>query len=232
MTFGVLTINNRRPTVLNLFLASMRRLRKEVGIDFPVVCVSGVEDKKICAQYGVHHITQANKPASEKWNTGLCFLQTLNLDYVLILGSDDIMSTDLLRAYITEMEKDVDLIGLNEIFVYDGDGKTRGALRRYTSTKVLGVGKMLNKRILDKVEWRGWASSHPRSWGMDGLLARNTDKHIRTKSMVSGVVVDVKSADSLNKFTMFVVNHKGTPAKVEIFYDILGEEEKIILKSL
>lgn len=232
MTFGVLTINNRRPTVLNLFLASMRRLRKEVGIDFPVVCVSGVEDRKMCAQYGVHHIVQANRPASMKWDTGMSFLQKLNLDYVLVLGSDDIMSTDLLRAYMTEMEKDVDLIGLNEIYVYDGDGNTKGALRRYTSSRVLGVGKMLNKRILDKVEWRGWVSSHPRSWGMDGLLARNTDKHIRTKSMVSGVVVDVKSADSLNKFTMFVVNHKGTPAKVEIFYDILGEEEKIILKSL
>lgn len=232
MTFGVLTINHRRPAILNLFLASMKRLRDGVGVNFPVVCVSGIEDKKMCAQYGVTHLVQANRPASEKWDTGLSYLKTLKLDYVLVLGSDDIMSTDLLLSYITEMEKGVDLIAVNEIYVYCSQGDLKGNLIYYKTEKILGVGKCIHARVLNKVNWRGWSTTTPRNWGMDALLSRNTNQHIVTTSLLSGVIVDVKSADSLNKFTMFVRNHKGVPAKVQIFYDILGEEERFILNNL
>ncbi len=232
MTFGVLTINHRRPQVLHLFLASMKRLRKDVGIDFPVVCVSGVEDRKVCANYGVTHVVYANNPASAKWNIGMVVLQKLHLDYVIILGSDDIMSTDTLKNMMAEMENGWDLIGLTDIYVYDGDGKTRGGLIHYETTKVLGVGKCVNKRVLDEVGWRPWHYHRPRNFGMDAIFSRNTNPHVKTLAKVQGVIVDVKSKDSLNKFTMFVANHKGYMVDNKIFFDILGEEEKELLKNI
>lgn len=232
MTFAILTINNRRPKIFNIWCASMKRLRADIGINFPVVCVSGVEDLRTCATYKIHHITHANKPASRKWDIGMSFIKTLDVDYVIILGSDDIIDTNMLRTMMAEMEQDVDLVGTKEIYVYASDGTHKGELIHFTSGKMLGVGKCVNKRVLDKVNWQPWASTSPRNWGMDALMSRNTNMHIETRSFVSGVIVDVKSTESLNKYTMFVNNHKGVPANVKIFYDILGEEEMFLLNNL
>lgn len=233
MKFAFLTINNRRPMIFNLFCASIKRLRKDIGYDFPVVCVSGLEDKKICANYGITHITHANSPATEKWNLGMVALRELHPEYVVVMGSDDIMSTDTLKALVEQMKLGFDMIGLNEVYVYDGDGAyQKGMLKHYVSGKVLGVGKCLHSRVLDEINWRGWQYYQPRNYGMDGILSRNTNRYIKTHAIVQGIIVDVKSKDSLNKFTMFVHNHKGETVNSQIFYDILSEEELEILKHV
>jgi len=237
MNFGVLTINYRRPQIFKLFCASIKRLREEVGIDFPVVCVSEPEDAPICNQYNIHHIIYPNIPVSEKWNQGMLYLKELGVDYATIMGSDDCMSTQCLRNIMFEMHSDVDLIGLKQLYVYDTDGKHRGTLRYVTSGNFFGVGKTINRRILDAVEWRPWKyinsmGEKGRNAGMDSICNRNIAEHVKTKVAVDGIVVDCKSQQSLNKFTMFMNNHHGTSCDKSIFYNILSREERVILDSI
>jgi len=232
MNFGFLTINYRRPQIFKLFCTSIKRLREEVGIDFPVVCVSEPEDAPICNQYNIHHIIYPNIPVSEKWNQGMLYLKELGVDYATIMGSDDCMSTQCLRNIMFEMHSDVDLIGLRQLYVYDTDGKHRGTLRHTTSQNYFGVAKTLNRRVLDAVEWKPWAYHAPRNWGMDSILSRNIAEHVKTKVAVDGIVVDCKSQQSLNKFTMFMNNHHGTNCDKSIFYNILSREEREILDSI
>ena len=232
MRFGIITINHQRPTIFHLFCASIRRLRSEVGHTFPVICVSGAEDTQRCAEYNIHHILADNGLGSEKWNLGAMYFKELGIDYMIISGSDDIFSTQTLRSIITEMDKDVDLIGFNRIYVYCAEGRWKGELRLVTTKTVLGVGKTFNKRVLEAVNWRPWEYASPRRWGMDAICSRNTNHHCKTRSIIDGVIVDCKTDQSLNKFSMFVINKHGYPADKNIFFNILGEEEKQILGSM
>jgi hypothetical protein len=232
MHFGIITINHHRPQILRLFCASINRLRNDIGINFPVICVSEQEDETMCSQYGIGHITYPNEPATEKWNQGMMYLKDLDLDYVIIMGSDDIMSTECLRNIMFEMNNDVDLIVLKTIFVYDTDGKYRGTLKRITTKGFFGVGKTINKRILDAVNWRPWEYSAPRNWGMDSICSRNISEYVKTTAVVEGMIVDCKSQQSLNKFSMFHYNRHGQNEDSTKFFDILSPEEIGILNGI
>ena len=232
MNWGFLTINFKRPQIFRLFCASIKRLRAETGINFPVICVSEAEDAKICSDHEIGHITYPNVPVSEKWNQGMLYLKTLGLDYAIISGSDDVFSTDCLRNIIIEMNNDIDLIGFKSLYVYDADGKYRGTLKHITSGNFLGPGKTINKRVLDAVNWRPWEYHTPRSWGMDAIASRNIAPHVKTTAVVEGVIVDCKTKESLNKFTMFHNNRHGQDVDKNIFYDILSKEELAILHNI
>jgi hypothetical protein len=231
MTFGFLTINNGRQKILQLWCASMRRLRINFG-DFPVVCVSGAEDKKICTDYGIHHVTQANHPSSEKWNTALSYLRTLNIDYSIVSGSDDIFSTQSLTNILVATNTEPDLIGFNSLYIYCAEGVSKGRMVHITTKGIFGVGKVLSKHVLDATNWRPWDYGQGRSWGMDAILSRNIAQHIRTRVIVDGMIVDVKTAESLNKFSMFEKNKHGAYVDKNIFYSILGNEEREILAEI
>jgi hypothetical protein len=228
VSFGIITISYKRTKVLQLFLASIKRLRREVGM-FPCVVVGDEEHKNLCGQYDVTHITQANHPATAKFNTGVAYMMFLGVDYVVVMGSDDIMSTDLLKNLIREMENGYDLIGISQLYFYAGDGKYRGKLRHLvTHGQYLGVARCIHRRIIGKVSplWNA-----ERSWGMDGIALRNIAPHIKTKKLVEGICTDVKTEENLNKFHFWTTRiDMNTPPKV--FYDTLGEEEKVILSEI
>ena len=227
--FGLMTISYRRPQVLHLFLASIKRLREEIDIEFPAVVVGDEEHKALCEDYGVYHITQTNHPATAKWNTGVNFLMWADCDYIVIMGSDDIMSTDLLKNLIVEMNKGVDIIGINTVYFYAGDGKYKGALLKCTSPKhILGVARCIRRGIIEEV---GVLWNKDRSWGMDHIILQNIMPHLKTYAMVEGVCVDIKTHESLNRFQFWIDRLKNR-APVELFYNIMGEEEKQLLQMI
>jgi hypothetical protein len=215
-----------------LFCASIRRLRREIGIDFPVICVSGTEDYLICKEYGITHIEGSNDLASEKWNIGTMAFKETDLEYLVVSGSDDVFSTQTLLDLITAMEGRYDLIGFDKIYIYCVEGNYKGQLRLCTTrSKMLGVGKTIHRRVLEKVNWRPWEYAQPRRSGMDAIMHRNISPHTPARVIVDGIIVDCKSHDNLNKFSMFVNNRHGVPVDKNIFLNIIGEEEKQILGS-
>jgi len=231
MGFGIITINYRRPQILKLFCASIKRLRADVGINFPVVCVSEPEDAKICDPFGVAHVVHPNNPTSVKWNVATEYMRSAGVSYIVVLGSDDIFSSDCLRTLISEMDKGTDLIGFNSIYLYDTDGMSKGKLMRVTSGALLGVGKTISKSVLDAVDWKPWGESH-RNFGMDAILHRTISPHVKSKAIIDGVIVDCKSQYSLNKFRMFQKNRHGVEVDSNIFLNFLSKEEKQILATI
>ena len=227
--FGILTISYKRPKVLQLFLSSIKRLRNEVGY-FPCVVVGDEEHKQLCEQYEVFHVSQTNHPATAKFNTGVDYLMQLGVNFVVVSGSDDIISTTLLKRCITEMELDYDLIGISSIYFYAADGPHKGSLRHLkTKDQILGVCRCVHRRIIEKVGGVLW--NKDASWGMDGIALRNIQPHVKTYKIVEGDCFDVKSAESLNRFS-FWMSKLQTQEDPNIFYNILSEEEKEILATI
>jgi hypothetical protein len=193
--------------------------------------VSEPEDIDVCREYGMTHLTYPNIPVSEKWNYGTEHVRTLGCEYMIVSGSDDVFSTAALSSLIDHMNKGIDLMGFNDIYVYDTDGDHRGELIHVTS-KSLGVGRTIHRRVLDAVEWRPWEYGTGRNWGMDSILWKNISPHIRTKAVAQGVIVDCKSHMNINGFSMFKRNYKGRAESNSIFYNFLSKEELEILHSI
>ena len=227
-SYGIITISYKRPAVLRLFLAGIKRLRTEVEY-FPCVIVGDAEHKSYCTEYDVSHITQDNHPASRKWNTGAEHMIAWGLDYVVVVGSDDILSNELLRNLISAMDKGIDLIGVDTVHFYSAEGKTKGQLRKLTAPKqILGVCRTISRKVIEKT---GTLWTRDRSWGMDGDCLRNIMPHVKSKMIVEGMVTDCKTRESLNHFS-FWQGRDLASVPPEKFYEYLSTEEKQILKEI
>ena len=230
-SLGIITINHKRPQVLALWCAQIKRLRNETQCYIPAVVVSGEEDKAICDQYHVVHITQENKPVTKIFNRAMGYMREQGMDYVLTLGSDDIISTVFLRNTFYLMETGVDLIGVWSFYFYCGHVRDRGKLvrlERANSKTFLGIGRTVSSKVLDKCDWTLWDVE--KNWGMDAIASKNLAKYSITRAKVEGTIVDVKTDVNLNSFRIWSNRLPEVPA--EEFYRILSEEELEILKSL
>jgi hypothetical protein len=227
---GIVTINHLRPRVLHLWLASIKRLRKDMGVYIPAIVVSGEEDKALCADYEVTHMTQPNKPVSLKWNEGFQYMRMpfMAVEYVMILGSDDIISTELYRNILEETGKGTDLIGVNALWFYAGDGAYRGKTVRLNGQRLLAPAKTISAKVLDNINWVICPTE--KNWGMDAIMDQAIKPYWQTRVFVDGVVVDVKTKTNLNSWNIW--GHRLPTVDSNLFYNILSVEEKKILDSL
>jgi hypothetical protein len=228
-SFGILTISYARPQILRLFLANIKRLREQVCY-FPCVCVGDAEHGDLCNEYFVNHVAMPNHPATAKWNRGIKYLRSLDLDYYIILGSDDIISNDLLVSLVKAMGEGYDLIGISTIYFYSAEGKRKGHLKKlYSHKQVLGVARTISKRVVDAVVGDLW--SRPSSWGMDGICMKTIMPHVKSVKIVEGMAVDCKSSESLNRYSFWdgKIQVEETPQE---FYNILSSEEIQILSEI
>jgi len=225
---GIVTINYNRPRILDLWLASIDRLRKAVGW-FPAVVVSERVDADACADHGVHHIYQENEPVSFKWNTGVQWLMEQGVDYVMIVGSDDIVSNDLMRNIQEAATQGYDVIGVDKLCFYGNIRGRSGLLIPLQQHRMLGVCKTISRSVLEPIN--GVICPTGRNYGMDALVTKTIAPYVRSTRIVDGLVVDVKSRRNINKLSYWAakVKHRLPLAH---FYIILSKEEKILLDRI
>lgn len=224
-----MTINFGRPKIFRLWCASVKRLRRDVGY-FPAVVVSDAVDADVCEEFNIEHITQTNHPATAKFNTAVNYLMSIHCRYICVVGSDDVISTMLLKSLILEMDKGIDLIGISTIYFYSAEGKKKGHLKKLEAPKqILGVARTISKKVIDAVGGDLW--SRPSSWGMDGICMKTIMPHVTSVKVVDGMAVDVKTSQNLNKFS-FWDGKLQTEEDPQEFYNVLSQEELSILQSI
>lgn len=228
VNLGILTINFKRPQILRLWCAQIKRLRADLGIEFPAIVVSEEEDKSICDSYGVAHITHPNKPVSEKWNVAMRYLRSVGATNCLILGSDDIVSSGFIRTTLDQCAQGKDLIGIKTLYFYCGQGLDKGQMVIFKSKQFLGTGKTVSSRVLDQCDWSPWDMA--KDCGMDDIASKTFAKYAPDRTVIDGMVVDVKGRLNLNSYRIWGKRLPSVPAKE--FHDILSEEELKILLAL
>jgi len=228
LKFGIVTINYLRPLVLRLWLASMDRLRFQFGY-FPVVCVSGAEDKTICMLHNVSHLAFLNKPLSDKWNAGFKFMETAGVDYVIILGSDDIMSNEYLERAIEAMNTGIRLVYTKEIYFYSAMKDYTGQLFHYVHRNPLGVGRCIHASIMDKIGWQPY--TYDKNYGMDAVLTKAVSTYIHKSREIKGPIVDVKTRVNMNSIRIWARKVE-IPTPSEVFYNFLSQPELDLLERI
>lgn len=217
----------QRPRITELCFMGIDRLRKHPDYDIQVLAVaSETEMLPLCEKYNVNVVTHTNLPLGQKKNFGLKAAKQFQFDYLMEIGSDTLILSELLDEYKNE-------IGVSHFFgVGDAafiDSETR-LCRRVTSASTYGGGRMISREALEKMEFRIWPDGF--SKGLDNAsvmnLARNGYWYKMIKPGEFPMVFDIKS-----EVNIWPYNHSiGVEYDPEILLSKISAEEVSVVKEL
>lgn len=225
---GIITANFGRLDVLNIFCAGIKRLRYDTGMNIPCVSAGDISGKSLFDKYGITFIEHPNKPLTSKFNRACLELKD-KVEYVLIMGTDDLISTTAFNSVVAEAAKGTDLIGFDSIYFYGLDDIFTGKLVHFSHTTVLGVGRTVSARVLNNVYWQPWGQDRDR--GIDCVMLDTVRPYVRTSTLLKNYfLVDLKSSLNLNKLH-FWYKKLGALPNSNLLWSNIGQEETELIKA-
>lgn len=158
----------------------------------------------------IQYIEIPNEPLAAKVNATTYACRNLDVHYVLCMGSDDIISPELLNEYAIHMRKGIDFIGVTDCYFYDTvSGKSAywgGYREEYRKGHTAGAFRALSARLLEQWDWMPWENkdSHVLDKSMQDKL-KVTPHTIHTFSMKSKgmFALDIKSETNMTPFKLW-----------------------------
>lgn len=188
----------KRPEITRICLENL------IHFEQSILCiVSRTEDAELCYEMKVPYCWHPNEQLGAKWNYGLKAAEELEWDYMVTLGSDDIVKASLFELYATT---DQDILITDKIhFIEISTGRatlmTRGRI---------GAGRRISRRAIERCGYKLWTENRNQSLDMDSnaTLVRagfacievNTDPHV--VDLKSGT--NIWSFDHVSRHGMFV----------------------------
>lgn len=129
-----------RPEVAEICFMGLRRLRRRYDIQ-PLAVYSG-DFADLCRKYDVIGIDHENLPLGRKWNAGLEVALRYDWDYLMTVGSDDLISEELMELYgWTD-----DAFGINKCYVYD---LPTGRSAIFENTYPIGLARCISRAAIE-----------------------------------------------------------------------------------
>lgn len=111
--------------------------------------ISEVEMIPLCEKYGIEYLMHENLPVGMKKNAGLSEVLKKDFDYLIELGSDDLMLNNILDLYLPFMEQGEDFLGCKRLILIDSVNlESRDFF--FDPDLVQGLGRCMSKRMLLK----------------------------------------------------------------------------------
>lgn len=226
---GIVVTNYGRTSILRIFCEGIKRLRQETGLIIPVICVGSKDGIPLCDEYHIRHIEHPNKPLTGKFNRACLEMKKYNPSHVMVMGSDNLLSTETFLRINKEAEKGIDLIGLNDVYFFGMDDVHVGKLIYFGYTSVLGVGRTVSAKVLNKVGWQPWGIERDRA--IDTVMLDTVRDHVETRSLLEGgFVFDLKTSMNLNPIH-FWAKKKGYMPNEDVLWNNIGDEETRLIKE-
>lgn len=165
MNFVLVMPIYRRPKLTSFVLRhwhrQIHRLRGQVNLHLVCVGSEGGESSSLITGLTdvMSYIEHENEPLSAKWNAGVQVAKHIRPDAVISVGSDDILSDEILLAFQAKLLEGHDLIGLRDLWFFDIAKQYLGYWPGYTSDKPrfgepVGCGRCHSRKVLDAVGWQ------------------------------------------------------------------------------
>lgn len=145
-----------RHQIANIFSIGIKRFINDApnGIECEVLAVCSTKEAvELCKKHEFHYIEADNKPLGKKWNKGLNYaINNLKFDYVLIMGDDDLISSEAWNYYEPYLNANIDYFGFNSIYFYDTIGKSclEFQYKEKYEHKLIGCGRMISRKAIVK----------------------------------------------------------------------------------
>lgn len=174
------------------------------------------ENEQIIRKYGFRMCYFPNKPLGKKLNAGIEFaLSNYKFDYMMNLGSDDLIHPKIFDLYEPLIEQNCCFLGLDKIYFFNI------LLKQLALSKVYlwGAGRMIHREVLIKIQNKDdFLYKHEYERGLD---CNSVEKisfllNIRYKQAETNdfpYLVDLKSQEGINDFHL-----------MSRFYDLVDSE--------
>jgi hypothetical protein len=213
-------------------------LAARVDLQLLAVGSEGIRSETLCRDAGFEYVEHANEPLSHKWNAGVRAAESFSPDAVVIIGSDDLLSSELLSTYADRLDEGHEFFGLLDLYFFDLTASTLGYWPGYheTSTKgrsgePIGCGRCLSRSVLEATGWNLWPREPRLNELLDGaalkFLNLNGFQHVAwTLDEIGAKAVDIKSAVNITRFESIPYKSRvtGAPA-LDYVRDLLTEQE-------
>ena len=193
---GILTTLWKRHDLERIVLEYYRDLDID-GVEF-LLCAVGSEGKvtkTLAKESGWNYVEFPNSPLGAKHNAGMQWFRDKKIDFILIIGSDDLMNVKLIETMCNHYAAGKHSVSLEEFYILDDDGC------HYAQRGFPGAGKMLSKSALEKCHYSAWPFDVERK--LDGALTNRMiglgihNKYIKDCAEKGIVLVDVKTSDNM-----------------------------------
>ena len=176
---------------------------KQLGVDVVVVGSEGAISKNLCNDFD--YVEYKNKPLSNKWNAGLShLLKNHQFDYVLILGSDDIVTPNYIDLFSNHLING--MTGRTDSFQFNLITKKCGyfsGYKNYRRGETVGAGRFIDIKTIKKLNGALWDDGLNMSLDFSMVTkmkkAKIPIKGVQIKDM--GVIgMGIKGKLNMNKF--------------------------------
>lgn len=207
MKIRILTALWQRPGITRICFEGIKRLQQHP--DFEIQATATASENglfaPLCEEYGIEYVHCNNKPLGLKWHTGLQACMKHDFDFLMLLGSDDLISSSLLDIY-KPLCKEYFVFGVEDLYLYSVERKKTVYYPGYEKIKMsIGAGRMIHREVIEACKGKLWPFRINR--GLDGnslrrIRAKGYDEHvINVKGKAA--IVDIKSRVNLNEFGSF-----------------------------
>ena len=209
MKIVVTTMMWKRPEIFRVWAEALRAAARE---DMPEVLVAGSEGQRsraLAEGYGFHYIETPNRPIGRKANARFAACRDLDPDYVILCGSDDIVSQATWRYYEHKAERGrADEVNIDDIYhlnSHTGDLAYSPGYKDHRAAEPVAPWRMLNRSLCDALDWRGWPDDE--RLFLDGHFYARLDAiprtvhriHVRDQGLF---VCDIKSQVNMTRWKM------------------------------
>lgn len=221
----------RRPEITELCFLGLQRLRMHPDFDIQVLAViSEASMIPLCDKYNVHFVYHENEPLGRKKNFGLQRARQFEFDYLMEIGSDDLVLNELLDSYKPMIAKGAELFGINDAAYIDSE---TGACRRLVSrNSTYGAGRMISRSALEKMNFSIWKDEISKGMDNNSVFAfmRKGIGYQKVPVMDFPGVVDIKSKVNVWHFSNYA--RAGTEYDIDEIFSRISPDEVSVIKSL
>ena len=223
MKIVCITASYLRPKVLELYLSGIDRLRSQTDIE--LISIVAGDGADVCRDYDTVHIPIPNRALTEKFNLACIYARNFSPDYVCLMGSDDLMSVEVLNH--VQQHQQCDYLNCRDIYFYAP--KTNEMI--YILSSHTGCCRFLRSDLLDNMDWQ---LCQNKPIGLDQHIYHKVERlftspHLFIGKEVGGICIDVKTEVNLHGFDKWKTLPRVDPTPVLSF---LSDKEMDILRQL
>lgn len=151
----------------------------------------GEASKQIATRAGWGYTEAPNAPLSQKFNLVFEQAKRYSPDLVILVGSDDLISWDLIAWYIENVPKDHhNIVGLRDLYFYSIEHDETILFPGYPlpSPRTIGAGRCFSRFVLDTMNWRPW---------QEEILNRGLDSASTAQMRKRGILEEAHSMSSI-----------------------------------
>jgi len=189
----------------------------------PFAVCSTKEDVLFIESIGVNYTISDNDQLGKKHNEGLEATKNIEYDYIVQLGSDDVITNYYLHYAAHAMQNDYDVFGVDNLLFWS-IAKKEGKLFNISNgkNKVVGAGRFISKQAITECKFKLWIDDLQK--GLDyvsqcKLETKGYDTHIiRTDETP---VIDFKTEVNIWKYD----NFSGQKTNKQYLTTLIGKKE-------